>query len=87
LKARVEVKEERIKVDRLEDFEGVFLLNALMDCMPAQINGINLKVFPEVAECVVKILRAGGVAELADAGDLKSPGETPREGSSPSTPT
>jgi hypothetical protein len=40
-----------------------------------------------VAEYVVKILRAGGVAELADAGDLKSPGETPREGSSPSTPT
>jgi dCTP deaminase len=28
----------------------------------------------------------GGVAELADAGDLKSPGVTPREGSSPSTP-
>jgi 4-amino-4-deoxychorismate lyase len=87
LKTRIEIQEERIKVDRLEDFEGVFLLNALIDCMPAQINGINLKVLPEVAEYVVKILKAGGVAELADAGDLKSPGETPREGSSPSTPT
>lgn len=87
LKARIEVQEERIKVDRLEDFEGVFLLNALMDCLPVEISGTNLKVLPEVAEYVVKILRAGGVAELADAGDLKSPGENPREGSSPSTPT
>ena len=87
LKTRIEIQEERIKVDRLEDFEGVFLLNALIDCMPAKIDGINLKVLPEVAEYVVKILNAGGVAELADAGDLKSPGETPREGSSPSTPT
>ncbi len=87
LKTRLDVREERIRIDRLENFEGVFLLNALIDCMPAKVEGTNLGVLPEVARDVVKILNTGGVAELADAGDLKSPGETPREGSSPSTPT
>ena len=49
LKNLMDVKEERIKVERLNDFEGAFIINALINCVPVKIEGFVLKVLEDVA--------------------------------------
>ncbi len=46
-----------------------------------------MRIFPFWPDLCYKIRWHGAVAELADAGDLKSSGVAPRVGSSPTRPT
>jgi len=56
VKESLQVKEERIKVGDLQSFDAVFVINALMDCLPAKIEGIELKTLEEVAQQIKKII-------------------------------
>ncbi|WP_448583655.1 aminotransferase class IV [Thermocrinis sp.] len=56
LKELIDVKEERIKVESLKDFEGAFIINALIDCLPVEIEGFGLKALGDVALKIRKII-------------------------------
>ncbi|WP_333785348.1 aminotransferase class IV [Thermocrinis sp.] len=56
LKEFMDVKEERIKVERLKDFEGAFIVNALIDCLPVEIEGFGLRILKGVSLEIKKVI-------------------------------
>ncbi len=61
LKEFMDVKEERIKVERLKDFEGAFIVNALIDCLPVEIEGFGLRILKDVSLEIKKVIERFGV--------------------------
>ncbi len=58
LKTTMDIKQERIKVSQLENFEAVFIINALIGCLPVYVEGFELEPLPQLALEIKKTIES-----------------------------